>query len=383
MILSFFDEGDEPTKVSRPARPRRPATGSRSAARAGGSGPHGPDRQTARVRQAIAIGVAILFLILFAVVINGCRTSARKRALKDYNRNVFAVMTDSNDSVSQPFFRLLDGGTAQASSIQSAVNQLRIAAEQDVQRAKGFDVPGQMQRAQGALTLVLDLRAAALGKIGDALPTAVAQNAGSAAAASGAINKVAGQMQAFLASDVIYSQRVIPYVKQALDANGIGGQEIATSNFLPNLGWLNPDSVASRLNARLGGRSPTGTPAPGTHGHGLTSVAVGGITLQPSPAVNRIPSGAGLTFDVKFANQGQNDEIDVRVIVVIKGSGTPITLRKTLNQTKATTPAEASIPLGTAPPIGAPVTITAQIVGVPGEKNLTNNKQTYTAIFQR
>jgi hypothetical protein len=29
------------------------------------------------------------------------------------------------------------------------------------------------------------------------------------------------------------------------------------------------------------------------------------------------------------------------------------------------------------------VTIKAQIVGVPGEKNLTNNKQSYTAIFQR
>ena len=35
------------------------------------------------------------------------------------------------------------------------------------------------------------------------------------------------------------------------------------------------------------------------------------------------------------------------------------------------------------PPIGTPVTIKVQVVGVPGEKNLTNNKATYTAIFQR
>jgi hypothetical protein len=190
-------------------------------------------------------------------------------------------------------------------------------------------------------------------------------------------------MQAFLASDVLYSQRVIPYIKETLDDNDVGGQEIATSSFLPNLGWLNPDFVASKLNSRLGGRSPTGTPAPGTHGHGLDSVSIGGTTLEPSPAVNRIPAGAGLTFDVKFSNQGENDEIDVRVLVAITGSGRPIQVRKTLNQTKAGTPAEATIPLTQSPPIGTPVTIKVQIVAVPGEKNLDNNKQNYTAIFQR
>jgi hypothetical protein len=277
----------------------------------------------------------------------------------------------------------MSGGSAQSGGLQSQVNQYRIAAEEDVKRAKGFDVPSEMKRAQGALTLTLDLRAEGLGKIADLLPTAVAQSAGSASAASDAINKIAGEMQAFLASDVIYSQRVIPYVKEALDSNGIGGQAIATSHFLPNLGWLNPDSVASRLNARVGGANPNGPPAAGTHGHGLVSVSVGGKVLVPSPAVNRIPAGAGLTFDVKFANQGENDEIDVRVLVAITGGPKPIQVRKTLNQTKAGQPAEAQIPLGTTPPIGTPVTIKVQIVGVPGEKKLDNNTQTYTAIFQR
>jgi hypothetical protein len=379
--LSFFDEGDEPTRVSRPARPRRPATGSRSGARPAGTGP--PDRHTARVRQAVLVGVVLLFLILFAVVINGCRTSARERALKDYNRNVYAVITDSNDSVSQPFFRLLSGGSSQSGNLQSAVNQLRLAAEEDVKRAEGFDVPNGMKRAQYDLTMVLNFRAQALGKIGDQLPTAVAQNAGSAAAASAAIDKIAGQMQAFLSSDVVYSQRVIPYIKQTLDDNDIGGQQIATSSFLPSLAWLSPAYVGSKLNTRVGGRTANGTPAPGTHGHGLDSVSIGGVTLQPSPAVNRIPAGAGLTFDVKFTNQGENDEIDVRVLIAITGAGKPITLTKTLNQTKAGQPAEAQIPLTQSPPIGTPVTIKVQIVGVPGEKKLDNNKSQYTAIFQR
>jgi hypothetical protein len=335
------------------------------------------------VRQAVLIGVVLLFLILFAVVINGCRTNARKRALKDYNRNVYAVITDSNDSVSQPFFRLLDSGTAQSGNLQSQINQLRIAAEEDVKRAEGFDVPNGMKRAQADLTQVLNFRATALGKIADQIPTATAQSAGSASSAAGAINKISGQMQQFLASDVVYSQRVIPYIKQTLDDNGIGGQQIATSSFLPSLSWLSPAFTGSKLNARVGGRSPNGTPAPGTHGHGIDSTSIGGVTLQPSPAVNRIPAGSNPTVDVKFSNQGQNDEIDVRVLVAITGGPKPITATKTINQTKAGTSAEAQIPLTTAPPIGTPVTIKVQVVGVPGEKNLTNNKATYTAIFQR
>jgi hypothetical protein len=381
--LSFFDEGDEPTRVSRPARPRRPATGPRSSARPAGTGGGGPDPHTARIRQAVLIGVVLLFLILFAVVINGCRTNARKRALKDYNRNVYAVISDSNDSVSQPFFRLLDSGSSQSGNLQSQVNQYRIAAEEDVKRAEGFDVPNGMKRAQADLTQVLNFRATALGKIADQIPTATAQSAGSASSAAGAINKIAGQMQQFLASDVVYSQRVIPYIKQTLDDNNIGGQQIATSSFLPGLSWLSPAYVGSKLNARVGGRSPNGTPAPGTHGHGIDSVAIGGVTMQPSPAVNRIPSGSNPTVDVKFSNQGQNDELDVKVLVAITGGPKPITATKTINQTKAGTSAEAQIPLTTTPPIGTPVTVKVQVVGVPGEKNLTNNKASYTAIFER
>jgi len=357
--------------------------GSRSSSRPSGPRAGGPDPQTARIRQAVLIGVVLLFLILFAAVINGCRTSARKRALKDYNRNVYAVITDSNDSVSQPFFRLLESGSSQSGNLQSQVNQLRIAAEEDVKRANGFDVPNGMKRAQADLTQVLNFRASALGKIADQIPTATAQTAGSASSAADAINKIAGQMQAFLASDVVYSQRVIPYIKETLDSNGIGGQQIATSSFLPGLSWLSPAYVGSKVNARVGGRSPNGTPAPGTHGHGIDSVSIGGVTMQTSPAVNRIPAGSNPTVDVKFSNQGQNDEIDVRVLVAITGGGKPITATKTINQTKAGTPAEAQIPLTTAPPIGTPVTVKVQVVGVPGEKNLTNNKAQYTAIFQR
>jgi hypothetical protein len=39
--------------------------------------------------------------------------------------------------------------------------------------------------------------------------------------------------------------------------------------------------------------------------------------------------------------------------------------------------------LSRTPPIGTPVTLTVEIVGVPGEKTKDNNKQTFTAFFVR
>ena len=42
-------------------------------------------------------------------------------------------------------------------------------------------------------------------------------------------------MQKFLASDVVYSQRVVPLIKQALDDNDISGPDDRRRAFLPNL----------------------------------------------------------------------------------------------------------------------------------------------------
>jgi hypothetical protein len=150
-----------------------------------------------------------------------------------------------------------------------------------------------------------------------------------------------------------------------------------------DISWLSPDTVAGRL-----GAEPTGSGkrevAPGTHGHGLSSVSVGETTLQPSPAVNRVAvGGGGATFTVGFENQGENDERNVRVTVTVRGGNSPITARKTVAQTKAGSPAEVEIPLGSAPPIGQAVTAEVVVAAVRGEEKTDNNRQRYTVIFTR
>jgi len=328
------------------------------------------------VRQAIGLGVALLLVILVVVGVKGCVSSRTENALKSYNRDVTSVVTSSDRDVGRALFQLLSNGSQQPQDLQVQVNQLRLAADEDARRARRFDVPDGMKAAQDKLLLTLDLRAEGLRKIAADLPTAL----GRGQPARNAVNRIAGNMQGFLASDVVYRARVAPLIKQTLDDKGIGGQRIADSRFMPNVSWLSPATVADRIGATAGAANQP--PAPGLHGHGLTSVAVGDNTLQPSPVVNRVPATPRITFHVTFQNQGENDESDVRVTVTVRVGGRTITARKTVAQTKAGSPAEVDIPLGQTPPIGT-ATVDVVVAAVRGEQKTDNNRQRYTVIFTR
>jgi hypothetical protein len=364
--LSFFEEGGE----SRRPRPRRPARGGVAAP---------PDQQTARVRQGVAAGVVLLVVILLVVGIRGCLNSAKKRSLREYNDNVRSLVQESDDQVGKPFFEALSGGAAASgdtANLETQVNQLRIVSEELVSRARKLDVPDEMKPAQTYFVLVLELRRDGLRKIAQKLPSAQATGGASQTATV----QITGQMQQFLASDVVYSQRVIPLVKKALDDNGLKGQTISTSQFLPSITWLDANEVAKRLGGSVSPNRPNGPVAPGSHGHALTSTSVNGTDLSNSTA-NRITSAPNLTFTVNFQNQGENDEHDVVVKVSIEGAGTPIVGQTTVPTTSAGSSATAEVPIRGTPPIGKPVTINVVVQPVPGEKQTDNNKASYPALF--
>jgi hypothetical protein len=374
-FLSFFDEGDEPTRARpRAARPRRPATE--------GRGPAPPDRQTARTRQAVGLGALIILAILIVLGFKGCLDSRKDNALKDYNRNVTAVVDDSDNTVGKPFFQRMSGASRNSQDLQVQVNQLRLAAEDDVKRANSFSVPGDMKAAQRNLELVLNLRAEGLQKIADQIPSAL----GRGQTSETAIDKIAAEMQAFLASDVVYQSRVTPLIKDALNKNDITGQTIASSQFMRDIGWLSSDKVASALGkSTAGGTGSTGKPAPGLHGHSLDNTAIGSVTLQPeAPGVtNRVPAGSNPAVTVKFTNGGVNNENQVKVTISLRGGPKTITQTKTIAQTTAGQQSTVNIPLGQTPALGVATTLTVSIAKVPGETKVDNNRSTYTIIWSK
>jgi hypothetical protein len=142
--------------------------------------------------------------------------------------------------------------------------------------------------------------------------------------------------------------------------------------------------VASRLGQNIStGRNASGTPAPGTHGHGLVSVAVGDVTLQPGDVANRVPAKPAPVFKVTFENQGENDEFDVKVVVTVTpdSGGKPIKVERTVDTVATKQTAEATLALPKTPPAGVAATVTVEVKAVPGEKKTDNNKLEYRVLF--
>jgi hypothetical protein len=369
--MSFFDEDDEPRRASRPRGGSRAATARTT------------DSQTLLVRRIVAVGAIAVVLVLLAVAINSCRNSQQRNGLKDYTGRVSSVGTESQQ-IGQQFFRLLNQSGGQSpQDLQTAISAFRVQAGTQLDQAEGFDVPDQMQGAQQSLLIALEERRDGLDYVAQRIRTALGDDG---AAADAAIRQIAGQMSGFLASDVLYQSRVRTMIQRVLAEEEVGGQTVARSRFLPDVAWLSPTYVAGKLDQNLtGGTSGTtgGQPTgPGLHGSGLDSTSFGDVTLQPGVA-NRLTYAAGQGFAVKFTNQGENDEFDVRVTVRITGSGTPITLNRTVPKIAQGTSATATLALTRTPPIGAAVSISVSVAAVPGEKKTDNNRATYNAIFQR
>ena len=195
------------------------------------------------VRRAVALVGGVLVLVILIFAIHSCQVSSKKRTLKEYNLNVGSLVQESDGQISKDLFRQLSTGGS-AIDKQTQLNQYRIQSDDLLRRASKLDVPGEMEPAQRQLLQVFEYRRDGIANIAAKLPTALGRQGSAAATTS-----IAAQMQQFLTSDVIYSQRVIPFIKQALDSAGVGGQRIQPSQFFPSLEWLSPATVASRLNS--------------------------------------------------------------------------------------------------------------------------------------
>jgi hypothetical protein len=246
-------------------------------------------------RRAIAAGAALLAIVLLVWGVNGCLDARKDRALRNYASDVRAIMDESNNLAGNFFETLSRPRNAEALDVQNEVNAQATDAEQLVQRARGTDHPDEVNAAQSWIVASLEFRRDALKQIAQRIPAALSQRG-----AKPAINSIAAQMQMFLTSDVIYSQRAVPELKQAFADRGIN-ERIASSRSLPDLGWLQPATVETRL-AKIGSAQKQATP--GAHGTGLQGVTVkpSGTALSES-GVNRIAATQGLTFD-HMSNRG-------------------------------------------------------------------------------
>jgi hypothetical protein len=333
------------------------------------------------------VGVVVLLVLFF--VVKACNDTRHDNALKDYNRQVSNIGTQSRQT-GEEFFKQLGQATAQSpSELYAAIVADKGAADTSLKQARALSVPGDMAPAQQSLLISLELRRDGLDSAAGSIRQALGDQG---EVADKAIRDIAADMRAFDASDVLYDQRVTPFIKASLDKAGIRGQTTLKSQFLPDISWISPQFVAQKLGQQLSSGSSSGAGSttndnqptgPGLHGTGLNSTSYGNVTLSPT-ASNRLTYVKGQAFLVAFTNQGDNDEFNVKVSLKISGgSGAAITLNKTVEKIAKGEKATVELPLNRPPAVGAALTINVSVAKVPGEQKTDNNKASYPTLFDQ
>jgi hypothetical protein len=330
------------------------------------------------IRRAIAAGVILVVLILIIVFVHSCQQSARISALKDYANNVASLEKQSVQTGST-FFRQLQSGTsagASAQTIENQINDTRVQAQSQFAAARRLNVPDEMKAPQQNLLQTLQMRLDGIGNIATQIQPAFGKTV-----SKDALNRIAAEMARFYASDVLYKDYAVPLMVSQLRSagiavGGINGIPIEGGQFLTNLGWLTPTTVATLLNTSVS--TPGGKPTPGTHGHSLDSVSVNGTTLQPN-ASNTLPRTPTPTFTFHFTNSGQNTEHNVVLKILIPSAH--ISAQSVVAQTSAGQSTTGTVALSSSPPAGS-YSVTATVEPVLGEKNTSNNSQVFQITFQ-
>lgn len=337
-----------------PRRPRRPRR---------------PERQQIILRRALALGAGLLILILIVLGVRGCLNARKDRALKDYAGEVTQIVEETAQTSEGFFGKLSDPSSLSVTEFVAEVNADRSAMDNYVARVDGLDAPGDMSEAQTALELVYALRGSAMAEVAERMSTALGDVGAEKATAA-----IANQIRKLLASDVLYASVVRPEIDAVLADNGIEGEEVPPSVFVPDgTKWLDEEAIASALGSVSGA---TGAATPGVHGLELVATSINGTELSPESTASVSAEGTP-EVEVEVQNQGESTENGVTVSVTVNGGNT---LQGDISTIAAGETATVTIPLTPAPK--GQVTLEVEAEPVPGELLSENNEATYTVEFE-
>jgi hypothetical protein len=323
------------------------------------------------LRRLLALGGALVVLILIVLGVKGCLDARARGALSDYARNVEQIVNETNQTAKDFFTKLEDPGNLSVTEFTSEIDADRSAMVNYASRVEALSAPGDMGSAQKSLELVYVLRSSAMEQIANKMRTALGE-AGSAKA----VAAIARQMQNLLAADVIYESVTRPEIDGKLADNGIEGDDVPKSTLLPDgTKWLDEAEVQSAVGKVSGSSGGGETAGPGVHGLGLLGVRVGETELvQEAP--NSVITEGTPEVEVEVQNQGESTENGITVVVTADGKETT----SEIDTLEAGATGTATVPLTPAPQ--GETTLEVEAEPVPGEEFSTNNEATYTVNFE-
>jgi CARDB len=330
--------------------------------------PRRPERQQILLRRGLALGAGLLVLILLVLGVRGCLNARKNRALSDYARNVTQIV-DETEQRSKAFFEKLENpDTLSVTEFVAEVNADRSAMDGYVSRIDGLDTPGDMGNAQDSLELVYELRGSAMEEIADQMSTALGD-----VGAEKATERIAKQMGVLAASDVLYAEVARPEINGVLADNGIEGDDVPKSVFVPDPTEWDESAISAALGSVSG--SVSGEATPGVHGLGLLGTSINGTELA-AEGTTSVTAEETPEVEVTVQNQGESTENGITVSVTVDGE----TLQQDIASLEAGVEETVTIPLARTPK--GEVTLEVEAEPVPGEEVSENNEASYTVVFE-
>jgi len=321
------------------------------------------------LRRLLALGGALVVLILIVLGVKGCLDARARGALSDYSRDVKQILIETGQTSKDFFGKLEEPGGLSVTEFTGQVDADRSAMTNYKTRIEGLSAPGGLGNAQKSLELVYTLRAAAMETIASKTRTALGE-----AGAARATAAIAKQMQTLLASDVVYESVVRPEINGKLADEGITGSDVPKNTFVPDgTKWLEEEEVAKALGSVSG--STGGEPSPGVHGLGLVGTSIGETELV-AETTNSVVTEGTPEVEVTVQNQGESTENGVTVVVTANGKETT----QEIAALEAGAEETAVVPLTPAPE--GETELEVKVEPVPGEQVTENNEATYTVNFE-
>ena len=323
----------------------------------------------------VALGAAVLIVILLLLGIRGCLDARKERGFENYVSDLGAIAAESQQLSDDFFGRLQDPPQGlDELGIEAQIATDRGTAEGLLQRVEGLDTPDELGEAQAELVEAFTLRRDGLAGIADDIPTALGDEG-----RVDALSRMVGDMEAFLASDVLY-RRAQADIEAVLNEQQVDGN-VPGSEFLPEPHslWLDRVDLAGTL---VTFATEAGVASPGTHGLALLGVRLDNTDLIPDSENTislRDPSSFELAADVQ--NQGDTQEKEVVVSYTLSGAGTSFDGESTIGGIDAQGTDETTIRVDAEPNTGVPLTLQVEVIPVVGESIFDNNAATYTVIF--
>ncbi len=318
------------------------------------------------LRRGLALGGALILLILIVLGVKGCLDARAESELSDYARKVGEIVEATEQTSKELFGKLESPGNASVTDFVNEVDAQRSAMDSLRSRVEALGAPGDMSAPQRNLELTYELRGSAFDQIAEKMPTALGE-----AGADKAMAAIAAQMQKLLASDVVYEQVVRPEIDSVLASNGISGDDVPKSTVLPDEKWLEEKTVSNALGA-ISGNSGS---ASGVHGLELSAVSVNGSELVEGAATS-VSGEEGVEVEATVENQGESTENGVTVAVTVNGN----TVTGEIDEIGAGETGTATIPLTPAPK--GEVALEVEAEPVAGETITENNVGTFTLLVE-